>query len=121
VLERSRSRKVRFLRILFLNPITQLGGAERILLDVIASLREALPAGSSMHMILLADGPLRAAAEALGVNVQLAPIPSALARTGSNVSPLRLLARSVIGAPSIWRFTRRLRAICSLQNVRFRR
>ena len=76
-----------------------------------ASLRDVLPAGSSMHLILLADGPLRAAAEALGVHVQVVPMPPALAATGSNASMLRLLARGLIGLPSLWSFTKQLRAI----------
>ncbi|MBC8106759.1 MAG: glycosyltransferase family 4 protein [Anaerolineae bacterium] len=99
------------MKILFLNPIGELGGAERMLLDVMASLREVLPNDSSMHLILMADGPLRAAAEVLGARVHVVPMPASLAKTGSSAGTLRLIARGVLGLPSVWSFTGLLRAM----------
>lgn len=82
-----------------------------MLLDVMASLRDVLPADSSMHLILLADGPLRAAAETRGVRVHVVPMPTTLASMGTSaIGKFSLLARSIVGLPAAWNFTRRLRS-----------
>jgi glycosyltransferase involved in cell wall biosynthesis len=102
------------MKILFLSPVAQLGGAERILLDLIASVREVLPAASSMHLIALADGPLIGAANQFGVEVHVVPLPARLANLGD--SALRnggtragLAVRSALAVPSLLGFTRELK------------
>ena len=56
------------MKILFLNPISAIGGAERVLLDLIASLRAAAPS-VEIHLAATTEGPLReAAAVARGHN-----------------------------------------------------
>lgn len=45
------------MRVVFLNPAGQVGGAERVLLAAVRSVHEHQPA-----VVLFADGPLRAAA-----------------------------------------------------------
>ena len=69
------------MRIAFLNPIGQIGGAERSLLDVISSLREARP-DWSLNLVAGEDGPLVAAAKELGVAVGVSDLPEELARLG---------------------------------------
>jgi glycosyltransferase involved in cell wall biosynthesis len=98
--------------VLFLNPSGQLGGAERSLLDFMASLREAVPEWR-LGLILTADGPLAGRARALGVETSVLPLPAlvsklgdggsgTLGRTGAAWSLLR-------AAPSAVLYARRLR------------
>jgi glycosyltransferase involved in cell wall biosynthesis len=71
------------MRVLFLNPLGEIGGGERCLLDIMQSLRRADP-GLDLHLALGGDGPMRGAAEALGVRVTVLEMPSALARAGDS-------------------------------------
>lgn len=93
------------MKVVYLNPSGQLGGAEKALLDILASLKAA-EAAYDPHLIVSADGPLIAKAEAIGVPVTVAPFPPALARLGDGgaggpagrqVSRLALVGR-LIGA-----------------------
>ncbi|HWE38748.1 MAG TPA: glycosyltransferase family 4 protein [Isosphaeraceae bacterium] len=94
------------MRIAFVNPIGQVGGAELSLLDLLATLPAALP-GVERHLVLLGDGPLRDRAEALGVSVHVAPMPEALAGLGDSAlrgrgrfgAAIGLAAR---GLPAAW-------------------
>jgi len=65
------------MRILFLNITGQVGGAERSLLDLLASLRQLDPA-LELCLGLAADGPLVALAQKLGVATQVLPMPAEL-------------------------------------------
>ena len=67
--------------VLFLNPAGTLGGAERSLLDLIASLIAAAPR-LPVALILGGEGPLADEAERLGAQVRVLPLPARLARTG---------------------------------------
>jgi glycosyltransferase involved in cell wall biosynthesis len=104
-------------RIVFLNPIGQIGGAERSLLDVIASLQEAEP-GWKMHLIAGEDGPLVEASERLGISALVLPLQRELARlgdagqAGKTALWWRLGMASMTGA----RYTSSLRAL--LQELR---
>lgn len=69
------------MRIAYLNPSGQLGGAELALLDLLASLRAARPEWE-LHLITGAAGPLVKRAEGLGVKALALPFPRALARLG---------------------------------------
>ncbi len=72
------------MRVVFINPMSQLGGAEFILLDLMASLPAALP-GLEQHLILAAsDGPLAERAEACGVTVHRLPLPEVIASLGDS-------------------------------------
>jgi len=68
-------------RIAFLNPTGELGGAEASLLQVLASLREARPSWS-LHLVVASDGPLAGRARACGVPTTVLPFPASLARLG---------------------------------------
>jgi glycosyltransferase involved in cell wall biosynthesis len=70
-------------KVLFLNPIGTLGGAEQALLDLIASLRQASPT-LQMEVLALEDGPLLSEAAALGASTDVLPLPGALATLGES-------------------------------------
>lgn len=69
------------MRIAFLSSSGELGGAERSLLDVMASLRAAEPSWS-LHLICPAEGPLVREANSLGVAACVLAFPEPLARLG---------------------------------------
>ena len=69
------------MKIVYLNPSGQMGGAERSLLDFMASLRAAEP-GVALELIAGADGAFLDQARALGVAARALPYPRALARLG---------------------------------------
>ena len=97
------------MRILFLNPCGQLGGAERCLLDTLASLREAEPAWN-LHLIAAEDGPLLQAARQLGVETGYLPFPDALARLGGWQPRLRLGIFCLQAVPALLLYRVHLRA-----------
>jgi glycosyltransferase involved in cell wall biosynthesis len=93
-------------RILFLNPTGILGGAERSLLDLMASLRLAEPR-AELHLAGPVEGPLEAAADRLGVRVTLLPMPAGLGRLGDSGlrGPARgraVLALLRTALPALW-------------------
>ncbi|HZI13783.1 MAG TPA: glycosyltransferase, partial [Myxococcus sp.] len=88
------------MRILFLNPVGILGGAERALLDLLACLKR-LDAGLSLHLLAGTAGPLVDEARALGVDARLLPLPERLSALGDSA----LRGRGVAEA---WRFARSL-------------
>jgi glycosyltransferase involved in cell wall biosynthesis len=89
------------MRVLFLNPTGGLGGAERCLLDLVASLRAHVGA-SDIELGLIAgrDGPMLGEAEAMGVRVERLLLSDRLAAVGDSA----LLAD---GARSLPAFVRR--------------
>ena len=72
------------MRITFLNPVGVLGGAERVLLTTLRALREHWPE-TELRLIQLGEGQLQAEAEALGVDVYVAPLPERLAGAGDTL------------------------------------
>jgi glycosyltransferase involved in cell wall biosynthesis len=76
------------MKILFLNPIGSMGGAERCLLDFIAELRRLEPAWE-LCLISGTPGPLLDEATALGVHAEVLPMPDALAEAGESSGVLR--------------------------------
>ena len=69
------------MRVVYLNPVGEIGGGELSLLDLMASVAEVLPS-VERHLIVAGDGPLIARAEALGVTVHVLPFPETLAALG---------------------------------------
>jgi glycosyltransferase involved in cell wall biosynthesis len=81
------------MRVLFVNPGATLGGSERSLLDVLASLRATVPELTA-GLLLFADGELSARARGLGVETDVVPLPPRLAELGDSGADLpRLVAR----------------------------
>jgi len=68
-------------RIVFLNPSGELGGAETALLDLLAALREARPAWA-LSLVASAPGPLIEHTARLGVHSVALSFPPSLARLG---------------------------------------
>src|SRR5207244_13149471 len=68
-------------RIVFLNPSGELGGAETALLDMLAALTEARPTWD-LELVASADGPLLARAGELGIRSVALDFPLPLARLG---------------------------------------
>ncbi len=100
------------MKIVFLNPTAALGGAERSLLDLIASIHAHDPS-VEMHLIACDDGPLVEEARRASATAEVLPMPDVLARTGdrepksrSNVLALARVLRA--GAASM-KFARTLR------------
>jgi glycosyltransferase involved in cell wall biosynthesis len=100
------------MRLLLLNPIGQIGGAERVLLTLIEGIR-ATRADVQMHLVALDDGPLCERARALGVDVTVIQA-GALRELGDSGArergKLGLAARAVVAAPTVWSVVRQLRA-----------
>jgi glycosyltransferase involved in cell wall biosynthesis len=103
-------------RVVYLNPVGVLGGAERSLLDVMASFRQADPA-AELHLIAATDGPLLERARSLGVGVTLLPMPDCVAELGDSTLKglgrarafFALAGRAVRASWPAWRYAERLR------------
>jgi glycosyltransferase involved in cell wall biosynthesis len=100
-------------KVLFLNPIGELGGAERSLLDLAWSLRQSAPE-MALELLTFADGPLVAEAEAVGVRASILALPESLQRLGeSGKQTMPVLGRLVVAWPAAMRFVRELRGALS--------
>ncbi|HEY2514311.1 MAG TPA: glycosyltransferase [Polyangiaceae bacterium] len=84
--------------VLFLDPVGTLGGAERCLLDLAASMRASQRA-LRMGLIVGGDGPLVAEAERIGMEVTVLPLPRSVSRAGD--SAIDGLAGVVRSFPSL--------------------
>jgi glycosyltransferase involved in cell wall biosynthesis len=106
------------MRVVYLNPVGEVGGAELSLLDLMASVAEVIP-GVERHVIVAGEGPLIAKAEALGVTVHVLPLPGPLAALGDSalqyagrLDKIRtLFIRSVPVGMTVREYTGRLRAL----------
>jgi glycosyltransferase involved in cell wall biosynthesis len=100
-------------RIAFLSASGQIGGAERVLLDLVASIGRAEPEWE-LHLVTAAGGPLNFAAARLEIPVHVHPFPAALARVGdagssAGGSRAGLLPSLLAAAPGTMRWTAVLR------------
>lgn len=112
------------MRILFLNPSGQLGGAERSLLDILASLRSARP-DWRLDLVASDDGPLVDRARALGAHATVLRFPDSVAQlgdaavrgpAGDRVSRSALIRRMLFAVPATFVYVSRLRRL--LRDVR---
>jgi glycosyltransferase involved in cell wall biosynthesis len=71
------------MRILYLNPVGILGGAERSLLDLMASVCQTIPE-AELFLIVSSPGPLLLEARRIGVNVILLPMTPAMVQLGDS-------------------------------------
>jgi glycosyltransferase involved in cell wall biosynthesis len=100
------------MRILILNPIGNIGGAERVLLTALAGLRQELP-DVVIRVIAFAEGPLLVAARQHGAEVEVVQLPAGLADLGDSRGAGNgkfLLVNLVIRIPAMLTFLSRLRA-----------
>jgi glycosyltransferase involved in cell wall biosynthesis len=105
------------MRIIFLNPSGQMGGAEVALLDLLQSLRQAEP-DWTIELIVSDRGPFVTKAEDLGITTSVLPFPPAMARlgdasaggpAGNEVGQLELLSRMLQSSPEIARYAWKLK------------
>lgn len=100
------------MRLVFLSPSGELGGAETALLDMLAAIREARPQWT-LAMVAASDGPLAAKAARYADVVSL-PFPNALARLGewgahgSIATRLRFAAGLITAFAPVMTYARRL-------------
>lgn len=88
--------------IVLLNPIAQLGGAERVLLDVLRGIRK-WRGDVPIVLVTLADGPLAEHARQLGARTLVAPLPGGAASLGeSSGGLLRTLVNLGSAGPQLW-------------------
>jgi glycosyltransferase involved in cell wall biosynthesis len=98
------------MRILFLSSSGQLGGAERLLLDLLGALGRAHP-DWALHLAAIEPGPFVNDARALGVHAEVLTLPAALAGLGeAGLSPLALARRLGPAAGPLRAFVKQLRA-----------
>jgi glycosyltransferase involved in cell wall biosynthesis len=105
-------------RVVFLNPAGVIGGAERVLLACVRGLLEHVPQAEAT-VVLLADGPLRIAAERAGARVEVIPLPASLAGVGDTqlrgggrlAKLLRLGQTAFTSALPAFDFVRRFRTL----------
>ncbi len=104
------------MRILYLNPIGGIGGAERALLSAMAGVMQTDPSIEA-HLLVMTDGPLIRLANEIGVRSLLLPMPKRLREVGDSSSReggwlprLRGLCRRLTLSPEGWRYSRQLRA-----------
>ncbi len=71
------------MRILFVNPIGDVGGGERVLLANLKALQQAQP-GWQLCLLLCGSGPLAELAQELGVEVKVLPLPNRLSQSGDS-------------------------------------
>jgi len=102
-------------RIVYLNPCGNLGGAETSLIALLASVRAAEPS-FELWLVLGEDGPLTSIARDLGVEVRVRPFPPSLrrlgdARTGGWEAGLSLLNAAPATARYAWELAAWLRSM----------
>jgi glycosyltransferase involved in cell wall biosynthesis len=96
------------MQVLYLTPCAQMGGAERSLLDCMASLRAAQPRWQ-LDLIAGEDGPLLSEAREAGVRAHCLPFPRRFARLGAfGTGPAVLARQSVAAFPGIAKYRRDL-------------
>ncbi|HMF56825.1 MAG TPA: glycosyltransferase family 4 protein [Pyrinomonadaceae bacterium] len=107
------------MKILYLNPSGQLGGAEVCLLNMMTSLLMSAP-DLKLHLVASEEGALVAKTRALGVPVTVLPFPGVLAQlgdagaggpAGDQISRFALLRKLLSAAPHAASYRRKLRRV----------
>lgn len=101
------------MKIVFLSASGQLGGAERVLLDLLAGLRKARPEWR-LEVILSEEGPLLLALMQCAIEVSVLPFPEKLAALGDSGARglrgrIRLAATAAMALPQVVRYRNQLR------------
>jgi glycosyltransferase involved in cell wall biosynthesis len=98
------------MRVMYLSPSGELGGAEQLLADMVSAVRASHP-DWALHVVTAADGPLVGRFATLDVETTVLPFPRALASVGesANGSRWRSPARAAAALPAAGLYTRRLR------------
>ena len=101
--------------VAFLSPSGQVGGAERMLLDMVASMCAA-DAKQSILVVTSAEGPLVEQARKLGARVTVLPFPEEIASVGDAFSgtyrtALTMIVRLVRAGPAVVQYARTLQDV----------
>jgi glycosyltransferase involved in cell wall biosynthesis len=104
------------MRIVFLNPISDIGGAERSLLAWMNATRVAFPAAELTLILPDENGALVNVARDAGITVAAVALPSSMARLGDSgligsrtTVPFRFVIRTLFALPGAFGYIRRLR------------
>jgi glycosyltransferase involved in cell wall biosynthesis len=103
------------MKLLFLNAVGEIGGAERVLLTLLKTLRSTDPSLQLM-LIVASPGPLVEAAQLLGVKVWTLPLPDSISRAGDSQFKERAPLLKKLWAflellrmiPALWKYLRSL-------------
>ena len=93
------------MRVLFLSTSGHLGGAERVLVDMV---RATVANGGVAGVLTVEDGPLNAAVAAAGGESVPLPLPGRFGRAGESRAPLATMAALAASAPPLLAYSRRL-------------
>ena len=101
--------------VVFLSPTGQIGGAERVLIDMIAGMRARDPL-ATITLVASADGPLLPVVRETGARVVVLPFPSSLAtlgdaQAGSLSGTVGVLLRALRAIPDVLRYRASLRSL----------
>lgn len=94
------------MKVLYLNPGAQMGGAETSLVELLSGVRKLHP-DWELHLLLGEDGPLALHARSIGCVCHVLPLPATLARAGDSglrnrsgrLSAVVGLLRGLLAAP----------------------
>jgi glycosyltransferase involved in cell wall biosynthesis len=95
------------LRITFVSPVGEIGGAERVLMGLVAQLRLE----HQIHVILMSHGPLQSKLEALGIEVsvlELPPIWQSFGERQTLFGSLQRLITAPFSCVRLWFYVRKL-------------
>ncbi|MDM9383292.1 glycosyltransferase family 4 protein [Chlorogloeopsis sp. ULAP01] len=110
------------MKIVFVNPVGVIGGAERSLLTIFAALLNSQP-DIQLHLIVGTEGPMIEAAQKLGVQVQLLALPAGVNLLGDSIfkgknkvlvsliSLLRIIEILPAVSKYLWKFRQFLREL----------
>lgn len=103
------------MRVVLVNPVGALGGAERVLVDLVRVARARAP-DIRFHLLSFTPGPLLDAVRALGAEAEVVEMPDALAALGDSQARrstawklAHTAARMAVQGVSAARYARRLR------------
>jgi glycosyltransferase involved in cell wall biosynthesis len=105
-------------KVVYLNPIGSVGGAEQVLLCCLRGLRQARPE-AELHLVVGTHGHLLDSAREIGVGVTLLPMPAVLSGMGDSAlqyarrfrGTWELLTQALRAVPAAWRYVRALRGV----------
>jgi len=95
------------MRVLFLSTSGHLGGAERVLVDMV---RATVESGSTAGVLTAEDGPLTAAVSKAGGDVVSLPLPPGFGRAGESQGSLATMASLAASAAPLLSYAPRLTA-----------
>ncbi|NET72290.1 MAG: glycosyltransferase family 4 protein [Sphaerospermopsis sp. SIO1G2] len=109
------------MKIVFVNPVGVIGGAERAILTIMDALIKT-NTDIKISLIVGTDGPMIAEANKLGVEVQLLQLPTEFNQLGDSslkgnskiIGRLKLLLQLSSLAPSLWQYLRKFRQTIKL-------